>query len=75
MTRGNQRELSRQKAQKAALKKTDAHSILKDKEKSMNILCQICRQTFMCTSGRGILEQHVNSRHEKKNFQDCFPGI
>lgn len=30
--------------------------------------CQVCRQSFMCTSTRQKLEEHVQSKHEKQGF-------
>ena len=30
--------------------------------------CQICRQTFLCTSNQAKLQEHVDSKHAKQGF-------
>ncbi|CAM9301625.1 unnamed protein product [Choristocarpus tenellus] len=39
-----------------------------------NIICQVCRQSFMNVSNDAILMTHVMNRHQKKAPADCFPG-
>eukprot|EP00168_Porphyra_purpurea_P012397 TRINITY_DN326_c0_g1_i3.p3 TRINITY_DN326_c0_g1~~TRINITY_DN326_c0_g1_i3.p3 ORF type:complete len:115 (+),score=1.89 TRINITY_DN326_c0_g1_i3:645-989(+) len=29
-------------------------------------------QTFMCTTSRGLLEDHVQRRHDRRTFDECF---
>ena len=36
-------------------------------------LCNICKQGFHVTAKRPQLEEHVNSKHGKMAFKDCFP--
>jgi hypothetical protein len=36
---------------------------------------QICRQTFMCTSNKGDLQAHFDSKHAKGfTFEKAFPN-
>eukprot|EP00884_Botryococcus_braunii_P000319 jgi/Botrbrau1/10288/Bobra.0120s0010.1 len=71
-------------AQKAAMarqrkaekdKNASKGSQLKANAAAMSLLCQVCRQSFMCTSTRQKLEEHVQSKHEKQGFEACFPGF
>lgn len=48
-------------------------SQLKANAASMSILCNVCKQQFMCTVNINMLKQHVESRHAKNTFADCFP--
>ncbi|PIA17121.1 DUF1909-domain-containing protein [Coemansia reversa NRRL 1564] len=66
------------KAQQKRDRKKDtcgvAKSQLKINEKARNISCQICRNTFMCTSRRSELEVHAENKHGK-SMNDCFPDF
>ncbi|KAF8823133.1 hypothetical protein IE077_004468 [Cardiosporidium cionae] len=72
MTRGNQREVDRLRAAKRA-SKTSGMSTVKDREKNLTVICNICKQSFMCTVDRLTLNQHVESKHPKFGFEKCFP--
>lgn len=72
MTRGNQRDVDRLRAAQRNQKK-EAKSTAKDKEKNLSVVCNICKQPFMCTVKRPLLEQHVESKHSKNSFVECFP--
>lgn len=74
MTRGNQRDVDRERAMKRAAGQGSGKSTLKQKDKINNILCNICKQSFMCTAKKPLLEQHVDSKHPKNSFDDCFPN-
>lgn len=51
-------------------------SRLKDNAAALSIICQVCRSTFLCTSTRPKLEEHVASKHAKGgSFEGCFPGF
>ncbi|KAK1862442.1 hypothetical protein I4F81_005016 [Pyropia yezoensis] len=39
---------------------------------AMSIQCKVCRQTFMCTTSRSLLEDHVARRHESRSYDECF---
>lgn len=76
MSRGNQRDIDRQRAQKRqdrAAPKT-GKSIIEQKEKILSIVCSICKQSFMCTANKKTLEVHVDTKHPKLDFAQCFPN-
>eukprot|EP00514_Thraustochytrium_sp_LLF1b_P000987 CAMPEP_0184523862 /NCGR_PEP_ID=MMETSP0198_2-20121128/9148_1 /TAXON_ID=1112570 /ORGANISM="Thraustochytrium sp., Strain LLF1b" /LENGTH=75 /DNA_ID=CAMNT_0026914997 /DNA_START=195 /DNA_END=422 /DNA_ORIENTATION=+ len=35
-------------------------------------VCKICRQTFVSTVRKAELEVHVNNKHAKNVYADCF---
>ena len=37
------------------------------------IKCKVCFQDFQSTAKKPALEQHADSRHNKK-YEDCFEG-
>ena len=56
--------------------KKNTGSRLKDNAAALSIMCQVCRSTFLCTSTRPKLEEHVASKHAKGGtFDACFPGF
>lgn len=76
MTRGNQRDTNRDRALKRAALRAPGkgNSTLKEKERNLSIVCNVCKQTFMCTVNRGLLEQHVDAKHPRLSFPACFPN-
>ncbi|ORX49018.1 DUF1909-domain-containing protein [Piromyces finnis] len=48
-------------------------SQLKINEKAKNIICEVCRTTFLCTVREKALQEHVSNKHPGKSFTDCFP--
>eukprot|EP00922_Rhytidocystis_sp_ex-Travisia-forbesii_P005253 GHVS01007659.1.p1 GENE.GHVS01007659.1~~GHVS01007659.1.p1 ORF type:complete len:123 (+),score=23.57 GHVS01007659.1:281-649(+) len=75
MTRGNQRDVDRQRALNRSKQKEGGNSNLKDKEKNLTVICFVCKQTFMCTVKKPTLQQHVDARHDKQTFEQCFPSF
>jgi len=77
MTRGNQREINRIRSTKRQDKRApgDGNSTLKDQSKNLSIVCDICKQAFMCTTKRPTLEQHVEAKHAKNTFDQCFKNF
>ncbi|ORX77191.1 DUF1909-domain-containing protein [Anaeromyces robustus] len=63
----HRRERMKENAPKAA------KSQLKINEKAKNIICEVCRTTFLCTVREKALQEHVNNKHAGKTFKDCFP--
>ena len=57
----------------ADMQKAGKGSQLKTNAASMNTICNICKQQFMCTVNISMLKQHAESRHAKQAFSDCFP--
>ncbi|KAL1922955.1 uncharacterized protein VTP21DRAFT_9331 [Calcarisporiella thermophila] len=49
-------------------------SQLKSNEAAKNIICQVCRQAFLCTVREKALEEHAENKHGKKGVE-CFPGL
>mmetsp|Transcript_20850 Transcript_20850/g.35907 ORF Transcript_20850/g.35907 Transcript_20850/m.35907 type:complete len:82 (-) Transcript_20850:97-342(-) len=49
-------------------------SQLDTNKKALNIMCNICRQSFMCTMSEVGLKQHQENKHGDKTFDDCFPN-
>eukprot|EP01010_Urceolus_cornutus_P001906 NODE_2484_length_530_cov_630.987526_g1974_i0.p1 GENE.NODE_2484_length_530_cov_630.987526_g1974_i0~~NODE_2484_length_530_cov_630.987526_g1974_i0.p1 ORF type:complete len:79 (+),score=6.49 NODE_2484_length_530_cov_630.987526_g1974_i0:87-323(+) len=50
-----------------------AKSILKTNDKAKTVQCSICKQAFLCTVREPEVRQHVDSKHSKNKFEDCFP--
>ncbi|KAL7068350.1 putative small conserved protein [Cryptosporidium serpentis] len=77
MSRGNQREIDRQRAQKRQDKcaPKNGKSIIEVKDKLLSIVCNVCKHSFMCTANRSTLELHVDSKHPKLTFSQCFPNV
>ncbi|KAH8741791.1 hypothetical protein FG386_001365 [Cryptosporidium ryanae] len=76
MSRGNQRDIDRQRAQKRqdrTAPKT-GKSTIEQKDKILSIVCGICKQSFMCTANKQTLQVHVETRHPKLEYSQCFPN-
>lgn len=78
MTRGNQRDQDRIKAQKAAAAKKDPHSAedLKKMEAAKSaVQCKECMQGFMSSVRAPELQRHIDAKHPKstKTFAEIFP--
>merc|ERR1711916_64866 len=59
------------KAKEAA--KKGGGSQLKANAQAMTIKCGVCMQPFQCTMKDSELIKHVEAKHAKKSFADCFP--
>ncbi|KAJ2784826.1 hypothetical protein H4R18_000860 [Coemansia javaensis] len=70
MGNGAKAQQKRERAKKAA--GGVAKSQLKANEAAKTIMCQRCKQTFMCTARRDTLQDH--STKCKAEFDACFPG-
>jgi len=57
------------------LAKAGAGSQLASNAKAMNRVCQICRQSFMCTLAPAKLKEHSDNKHPKNSFEQCFPDV
>ncbi|GAB68926.1 hypothetical protein PCYB_143540, partial [Plasmodium cynomolgi strain B] len=64
MTRGNQREVDRIRSSKRN-DKAKQNSTVKDASKNLNVICKLCRHTFMCTVNPSILKEHHEKKHAK----------
>lgn len=50
-------------------------SQLASNTQAQNIICKICRTTFMCTMKPGNLMEHVDSKHPKNSPGECFDKL
>ncbi|ETW43270.1 hypothetical protein PFNF135_02183 [Plasmodium falciparum NF135/5.C10] len=71
MTRGNQREVDRIRSSRRN-DKTKQNSTVKDASKNLNVVCKLCRHSFMCTVNQSILKEHHEKKHSKNAYEDCF---
>ncbi|KAI9208806.1 At2g23090 like protein [Polychytrium aggregatum] len=58
---------------RAAKDSKTAKSQLKTNEAAKNIMCSICRQTFLMTIREQALQDHIESKHSGKTVKECFP--
>mmetsp|Transcript_33692 Transcript_33692/g.40704 ORF Transcript_33692/g.40704 Transcript_33692/m.40704 type:complete len:92 (+) Transcript_33692:205-480(+) len=70
---GQKSATARARKQAELAKNANKGSQLDSNAKSMSIMCNICRATFMCTSTEAKLKEHSDSKHPKNTFQECFP--
>ncbi|CEM23343.1 unnamed protein product [Vitrella brassicaformis CCMP3155] len=52
----------------------EGKSQLKQNEKSLTLICSVCRQPFMKTQG-GCAVEHARSKHPNKSVDECFPDL
>lgn len=50
-------------------------SQLKVNKGAQSIICNVCRQTFVCTSNQAKLQEHIDGKHNKQTFEACFPDF
>jgi hypothetical protein len=65
--------MSRQRNQAAAKKAGGGTSQKDSNAKALSIVCQVCRQSFLCNMTVPKLKEHSDSKHPKVTFADCFP--
>ncbi|KAF9160198.1 hypothetical protein DFQ27_005056 [Actinomortierella ambigua] len=71
MGNGQKAQMRRERNAKDA---AGGKSQLKVNEAAKNIICTICRQTFLCTIRSKNLEEHATNKHGKA-LLECFPGF
>lgn len=72
---GARAQQKRERNQAKAASQTSGKSQLDANQKALNTVCQICRQPFLCTSKRGDLVAHFESKHGKGfTFEKAFPN-
>eukprot|EP00238_Polyblepharides_amylifera_P008900 CAMPEP_0196581308 /NCGR_PEP_ID=MMETSP1081-20130531/33571_1 /TAXON_ID=36882 /ORGANISM="Pyramimonas amylifera, Strain CCMP720" /LENGTH=106 /DNA_ID=CAMNT_0041901499 /DNA_START=257 /DNA_END=577 /DNA_ORIENTATION=+ len=64
--------MARKKAQEK-LEGANKGSQAKTNSAAMSIKCNVCMQTFMCTSTEAKLKEHSENKHPKEDFFRCFP--
>ncbi|CAO1629112.1 unnamed protein product [Jaminaea pallidilutea] len=70
---GNGNRAQQKRERNAADAKKAPASQLKTNQAAMNVMCNICRQTFLQTVREAALKEHAENKHSK-NVPDCFPG-
>ncbi|KZT06758.1 DUF1909-domain-containing protein [Laetiporus sulphureus 93-53] len=70
---GNGAKAAQKRERNAAKAGSTAKSQIKTNQAAMNIVCQICRQTFLLTTRAPALEEHARNKHSK-TIAECFPG-
>jgi hypothetical protein len=67
--------IARAKNLEKAKKAGGGQSQLASNAKASSILCNICKQSFICTAKGAVLQAHVDSKHAKLSIAECFPGV
>ncbi|RHZ54880.1 uncharacterized protein CDV56_104585 [Aspergillus thermomutatus] len=71
---GNGAKAASKRERNAKDAKGAAKSQLKVNEAAKDIICNVCRQTFLKTTRAPALTEHASNKHSK-TLQDCFPGF
>ncbi|CAM9339856.1 unnamed protein product [Ascophyllum nodosum] len=73
---GNAQKSATARARNEAKKaKAGKGSQLAVNQAACNVICQVCRQSFMKVSNDSMLMTHVTNKHGgKKTPAECFPG-
>ncbi|KAH9921962.1 At2g23090 like protein [Epithele typhae] len=69
---GNGAKAAQKRERNAAKAGGTAKSQTKANEAAKNIICTVCRQTFLLTTRAPALEEHASNKHSK-SMADCFP--
>ncbi|KAJ1946252.1 hypothetical protein FBU59_002072 [Linderina macrospora] len=72
MGNGAKAQMKRERNQKNA--GGNKNSQLEVNKKAMNVICQVCRTSFLCTISIKALEEHCENKHSK-TVKECFPGF
>eukprot|EP00808_Paulinella_micropora_P001626 g27930.t1 len=76
MVRGHAKEVAQQKnaqkKQKEAKQKASKGG--PPPNQSLNICCQLCKAPFMSKAAKKQLLDHIEAKHAKNKFEECFPG-
>ncbi|ORY07759.1 DUF1909-domain-containing protein [Basidiobolus meristosporus CBS 931.73] len=71
---GNGQKAQHKRERNAAKAGKGATSQLKANAKAQTVICQTCRQTFLCTIRAKALTEHSENKHGKP-LDQCFPGF
>lgn len=66
---------SKMARERKAAEQSGAKSQLKVNEAAKNIMCMVCRQTFLLTIREKALQEHIDSKHSGKAFKEVFPMV
>ncbi|KAI9506337.1 hypothetical protein GGI25_002328 [Coemansia spiralis] len=70
---GNGAKAQQKRERKNAATSKGAKSQLKVNEQAKNIICNVCKTTFLCTSREKQLAEHAENKHSK-SVAECFPN-
>ncbi|PYI07750.1 DUF1909-domain-containing protein [Aspergillus sclerotiicarbonarius CBS 121057] len=71
---GNGAKAATKRERNAKDTKAAGKSQLKTNEAAKDIMCQVCRSTFLKTTRAPALTEHAANKHSK-TLQDCFPNF
>ncbi|KAL2125180.1 hypothetical protein VTJ04DRAFT_1545 [Mycothermus thermophilus] len=71
---GNGAKAAQKRARNAEKNVKKAGSQLKSNAAAMNIICNICKQTFLSTSREPVLTAHAENKHNA-TLPQCFPDF
>ncbi|KAI1797670.1 At2g23090 like protein [Ganoderma leucocontextum] len=69
---GNGAKAQQKRERNAGKAANAAKSQTKTNQAAMNIVCTVCRQTFLLTTRTPALEEHAQNKHSK-TIAECFP--
>ncbi|KAH9853180.1 DUF1909-domain-containing protein [Lenzites betulinus] len=69
---GNGAKAQQKRERNAAKAGGTAKSQIKTNQAALNIICNICKQTFLLTTRPPALEEHAQNKHSK-TAAECFP--
>ncbi|KAF8499170.1 At2g23090 like protein [Russula emetica] len=69
---GAKAQQKRERKAQNATKATKSQS--KSNEMAKNIICLVCKQSFLVTTRAPALEEHAQNRHSK-TMVECFPNV
>ncbi|KAI9280564.1 At2g23090 like protein [Umbelopsis sp. AD052] len=72
MGNGQKAQMKRDRNAKDA--KKGPTSQLKANNAAKSVICQVCKQTFLCTIRAKALTEHADNKHSK-TLEECFPGF
>ncbi|KAL7926791.1 At2g23090 like protein [Trichoderma austrokoningii] len=71
---GNGAKAQQKRDRNAAKTGGVAKSQLKVNEQAKDIMCMVCRSTFLKTTKAPALTEHAQNKHSK-TIDDCFPNF
>ncbi|EJF66502.1 hypothetical protein BD309DRAFT_961235 [Dichomitus squalens] len=69
---GNGAKAQQKRERNAVKTANNAKSQIKTNQAALNIVCSVCRQTFLLTTRAPALEEHAQNKHSK-SLAECFP--
>ncbi|KAG2189190.1 hypothetical protein INT44_004332, partial [Umbelopsis vinacea] len=67
------RDRNAKDAKKGPTSQLKAVSVHRINNAAKSVICQVCKQTFLCTIRAKALTEHADNKHSK-TLEECFPG-